>query len=127
MGRPVGSSRTPADYSGAVEHAAKVACRALCREELPPRLAKPNEQALENRYPSLGGSRVQIPPPPLPVPNPRDRRRAHRAGQGGDARPARRGSSVGHGGADAAPRGLDLALEAVGLFTQLLDLVTELL
>src|SRR5947209_14596536 len=25
---------------------------------------------LENRYPSLGGSRVQIPPPPLPEPNP---------------------------------------------------------
>jgi hypothetical protein len=25
---------------------------------------------LENRYPSLGGSRVQIPPPPLPEPKP---------------------------------------------------------
>src|SRR3954465_16038128 len=25
---------------------------------------------LENRYPSLGGSRVQIPPPPLFMPNP---------------------------------------------------------
>src|SRR5437763_8055693 len=25
---------------------------------------------LENRYPSLGGSRVQIPPPPLPEPEP---------------------------------------------------------
>src|SRR4051812_33010781 len=25
---------------------------------------------LENRYPSLGGSRVQIPPPPLPEPDP---------------------------------------------------------
>src|SRR6478736_8325538 len=25
---------------------------------------------LENRYPSLGGSRVQIPPPPPPEPNP---------------------------------------------------------
>jgi len=29
------------------------------------RAVEPNLDSLENRYPSLGGSRVRIPPPPL--------------------------------------------------------------
>src|SRR5947199_8365849 len=41
----------------------------LCGYQLGPS-HEPKRDGLENRYPSLGGSRVQIPPPPLPEPNP---------------------------------------------------------
>src|SRR5437879_64710 len=67
---PSGSSLTHAAARGLVEVVVEADCRAACRAGVRHRLAKPNEQALENRYPSLGGSRVQIPPPPLPDPKP---------------------------------------------------------
>ena len=64
-------------------------CRATCRAGVRHRLAKPNEQALENRYPSLGGSRVQIPPPPLPEPNPMRQSRCRTTGSRGAPGPRR--------------------------------------
>jgi hypothetical protein len=40
-------------------------CRTACRTKATNGLTRRFDLGLENRYPSLGGSRVQIPPPPL--------------------------------------------------------------
>jgi len=70
LGGTGGCDRIRAACIGQVTGSADADGRAECRGGARHRQSKPNREALENRYPSLGGSRVQIPPPPLFMPNP---------------------------------------------------------